>query len=42
MCSVFVIITAINQDYSLQDVVGNGGVCALQAECKGLWAVGVP
>lgn len=41
MCSVFVIIIVINQDYLL-DVVGKGGVCALQAECKGLWAVGVP
>lgn len=42
MCSVFVInYSIINQDYLL-DVVGNGGVCALQAECKGLWAVGVP
>lgn len=41
MYSVFIIIIVINQDYLL-DVVGNGGVCALQAECKGLWAVGVP
>lgn len=30
------------QSYHLLDVLGKGGVCALQTECKGLWAVGVP
>jgi len=36
------LIVYSNLKNNLLDVLGKGGVCALQAECKGLWAVGVP
>lgn len=37
-----ILLQTLGDHDNLLDVVGKGGVCALQAECKGLWAVGVP